>query len=113
MSVTVISARLHACFVSALDSLRGLIEPGFSYPWRTDQALPPADRLTHSLQTATLAYRAGEDEEYVVCALLHDLGDTLGTYNHADIAAAILKPFVSEQNHWIIEKHGIFQGNVC
>lgn len=49
----------------------------------------------------------------MVCALLHDMGDTLGTYNHADIAAAILKPFVSEQNHWIIKKHGIFQGNVC
>lgn len=70
----------------------------------------PVDRLTHSLQTATLAYRAGEDKEYVVCALLHDMGDTLGTYNHADIAAAILKPFVSEQNHWMIEKQGIFQG---
>ncbi|WP_166360250.1 HD domain-containing protein [Pseudomonas akapageensis] len=70
----------------------------------------PVDRLTHSLQTATLAYRAGEDEEYVVCALLHDIGDTLGTYNHADIAAAMLKPFVSEQNHWMIEKHAIFQG---
>ncbi len=68
------------------------------------------DRLTHSLQTATLAERAGEDEEYVVCALLHDIGDTLGSFNHADIAAAILKPFVSEANHWMVEKHGIFQG---
>jgi len=68
------------------------------------------DRLTHSLQTATLAHRAGEDEEYVVCALLHDIGDTLGSYNHADIAAAILKPFVSDANHWMVEKHGIFQG---
>jgi len=68
------------------------------------------DRLQHSLQTATLAHRAGEDEEYVVCALLHDIGDTLGTYNHADIGAAILKPFVSEENLWMLEKHGIFQG---
>jgi predicted HD phosphohydrolase len=68
------------------------------------------DRLTHSLQTATLAHQAGEDEEYVVCALLHDVGDTLGSFNHADIAAAILKPFVSEANHWMVEKHGIFQG---
>jgi predicted HD phosphohydrolase len=68
------------------------------------------DRLTHSLQTATLAHRAGEDEEYVVCALLHDIGDTLGSFNHADIAAAIVKPFVSEANHWMVEKHGIFQG---
>lgn len=70
----------------------------------------PVDRLTHSLQTATRAYRDGRDEEYVVCALLHDIGDTLGTYNHPDIAAAILKPFVSAENHWMVEKHGLFQG---
>ena len=70
----------------------------------------PVDRLTHSLQTATRAHRDGRDEEYVVCALLHDIGDTLGTWNHADVAAAILKPFVSEENFWIVEKHGIFQG---
>jgi len=70
----------------------------------------PVDRLTHSLQTATLAHDDGRDEEYVVCALLHDIGDTLGSYNHPDIAAAILKPFVSEENHWMVEKHGIFQG---
>jgi len=68
------------------------------------------DRLEHSLQTATRAERAGEDEEYVVCALLHDIGDTLGPYNHADVAATILQPFVSEANHWMVEHHGIFQG---
>jgi predicted HD phosphohydrolase len=68
------------------------------------------DRMTHSLQTATRAHRAGKNEEYVVCALLHDIGDTLGSFNHADIAAAILKPFVSEEHHWMVEKHAIFQG---
>jgi predicted HD phosphohydrolase len=68
------------------------------------------DRLTHSLQTATRALRGGEDEEYVACALLHDIGDTLGSFNHADVAAAILKPFVSEENLWMVEKHAIFQG---
>lgn len=70
----------------------------------------PIDRLAHSLQTATLAHRDGRDEEYVVCALLHDIGDTLGSYNHPDIAAAILKPFVSAENLWMVEKHGVFQG---
>ena len=70
----------------------------------------PVDRLTHSLQTATRAHADGRDEEYVVCALLHDIGDTLGSYNHPDIAAAVLRPFVSEENHWMVEKHGIFQG---
>ena len=68
------------------------------------------DRLTHSLQTAARAERAGRDDEYVMCALLHDIGDTLGPANHADIGAAILKPFISEQNHWMMEQHGIFQG---
>jgi len=68
------------------------------------------DRLTHSLQTAALAERDGRDEEYVVCALLHDIGDTLGSYNHPDIAAALLKPFVSEANRWMVEQHGVFQG---
>jgi predicted HD phosphohydrolase len=68
------------------------------------------DRLDHCLQTATRAHQDGRDEEYVVCALLHDIGDLLGSRNHADVAAAILKPFVSEQNHWMVEKHGIFQG---
>ena len=67
------------------------------------------DRLTHSLQTATLAHRDGKDDEYVVCALLHDIGDTLGSYNHPDIAAAILKPFVSHENFEMVEKHGMFQ----
>lgn len=70
----------------------------------------PVDRLQHSLQTATHAFKAGENEEYVVCALLHDIGDTLASHNHADIAAAILKPFVSEENHWMVENHAIFQG---
>jgi predicted HD phosphohydrolase len=70
----------------------------------------PIDRYSHCLQTATLALRDGRDEEYVVCALLHDIGDTLGCYNHPDIAAAVLKPFVSEANHWMVQNHGIFQG---
>ena len=68
------------------------------------------DRMEHSLQTATRAYRANKSDEYVVCALLHDIGDTLGSYNHPDIAVAILKPFVAEDHLWMVEKHGIFQG---
>ncbi len=68
------------------------------------------DRMTHSLQTATRAHRGGKDEEYVVCALLHDIGDTLGSFNHADVGASILKPFVSAENFWMVEKHGMFQG---
>jgi predicted HD phosphohydrolase len=70
----------------------------------------PVDRYTHSLQTATRAMRDGRDDEYVVCALLHDIGDTLGPANHFDIAAAILKPWVSAENLWMVQNHGIFQG---
>jgi predicted HD phosphohydrolase len=68
------------------------------------------DRLEHSLQSATLAYRDGMDEEYVVCALLHDMGDILCTANHAAIAATVLRPYVSEENSWMLAHHGIFQG---
>ncbi len=68
------------------------------------------DRLEHSLQAATRAYRDDKDTEYVVCALIHDIGDMLAPYNHADVAAKILEPFVSEANTWMVEKHGIFQG---
>ena len=70
----------------------------------------PVTRLEHSLQTATRAEEDGRDEEYVLCALLHDIGDTLAPYNHPAIAAGIVQPFVSEANHWMVEHHGIFQG---
>ncbi|MES2067146.1 MAG: HD domain-containing protein [Pseudomonadota bacterium] len=70
----------------------------------------PVDRLEHSLQTATRAHRDGRDEAYVVMALLHDIGDTLGTFNHPEIGAAMLRPFVSDQLHWIANTHGVFQG---
>ena len=70
----------------------------------------PVDRLTPCLQTATLAHRDGRDEEYVVCALMHDIGDILSPANHAELGAMIMKPYVSEQNYWMMDKHGIFQG---
>lgn len=70
----------------------------------------PVSRLEHSLQTATRAEADGRDDEYVLCALLHDIGDTLAPYNHPSIAAGIVKPFVSEANTWMVEHHGIFQG---
>ncbi len=66
-------------------------------------------RLEHSLQSATRALRAGENEEMIVAALLHDIGDELAPMNHSEYAAAILKPYVSEKTHWIVQKHGEFQ----
>ena len=66
-------------------------------------------RLEHSLQSATRALNAGESEEIIVAALLHDIGDELAPMNHSEYAASILKPYVSEKTHWIVEKHGEFQ----
>ena len=77
---------------------------------RDDYGGFPVDRLEHSLQTATRAERDGRDDEYVLCALIHDIGDPLTPYNHPDVAAAILKPFVSEANLWMVANHGAFQG---
>ena len=66
-------------------------------------------RLEHSLQTATRALKDKASDEMIVAALLHDIGDDLSPLNHAEYAAAVLKPYVSEKTYWIVEKHGIFQ----
>ncbi len=66
-------------------------------------------RLEHSLQGATRAFRAGEAEEMILAVLLHDIGDELATYSHSEMAAAILRPFVSDKLHWIVKHHGVFQ----
>ncbi len=68
------------------------------------------DRYEHSLQTATRAFRDGADDETVVAALLHDIGDVLAPDNHADYAASVLKPYVSQGTYWMILQHGVFQG---
>jgi len=70
----------------------------------------PINRLEHSLQTATRAEKDGKDDEDVFCALIHDIGDTLSPFNHPSIAAGIVKPFVSEANHFMVKHHGEFQG---
>jgi predicted HD phosphohydrolase len=70
----------------------------------------PVSRLEHGLQTATRAMDDGRDDEYVVCALLHDIGDLLAPHNHAAIAADIVRPYVSERNHWMVQNHSVFQG---
>jgi len=66
-------------------------------------------RLDHVLQGATRAYRADESEEMILTVLLHDIGDELAPYSHSEMAAAILRPFVSEKLYWIVKQHGLFQ----
>ena len=67
------------------------------------------DRLEHSLQTASRAYREEAGEETVVAALLHDIGDVVAPHNHAAASAEVLRPFVSEETYWMVRHHGIFQ----
>ena len=115
-------------FGSAVETLRSQILPAvilgivmaWMLLWRAATAQPrlaalldhrwPGNvrELEHAIER--VAAEGGEDDEYVVCALLHDIGDTLGSTNHPDVAAAILYPFVSEANHWMIKHHAIFQG---
>ena len=83
-----------------LEHLRGLDKSFGGYK---------VDRLEHSLQCATRAHRDGASEELVVVALLHDIGDMLAPLNHSEMAAAILRPYVSEESYWITRWHGLFQ----
>lgn len=85
-------------FLAMLDMLR-------------DDNLYPVSRYEHSLQTATRAYRDGADEEMVVVALLHDIGEVYSVRNHAAVSAEILKPYISADNYWLLIHHQIFQGH--
>jgi predicted HD phosphohydrolase len=67
------------------------------------------NRYVHSLQTASRAHRDGADEETVVAALLHDIGDIFAPANHAEYAATVLRPYVSDATHWVVKHHGLFQ----
>ncbi|MFW8637275.1 HD domain-containing protein [Cribrihabitans pelagius] len=84
-----------------LDAIRSLDEAWTPYP---------VNRFQHSLQAATRAYADGAEEEFVVAALVHDIGDILSPYNHGELAAAMLKPYVSEKCYWIMKHHCVFQG---
>jgi predicted HD phosphohydrolase len=67
------------------------------------------NRLEHSLQSATRARLDGADVDWVVAALLHDIGDELAPYNHSELAASILQPYVRAEVHWVVQHHGVFQ----
>ena len=79
-------------------------EPSFGYQ---------VNNYRHCLQSATLAMRAGHDDEFVAVCLLHDIGFTLAMPSHGEFAAALLRPFVSERNHWMLRHHQYFQSYHC
>ena len=66
-------------------------------------------RFEHSLQAATRALKDNASDEMIVATLLHDIGDDLAPLNHAEYAAAVLRPYVSEKTYWLLLKHGEFQ----
>jgi predicted HD phosphohydrolase len=78
---------------------------------KLDHSLPgyPVSRLGHSLQAATRALRDGADDELIVAALIHDVGDELAPYNHSEVAAGLIRPYVRPEVTWIVEQHGLFQ----
>ena len=89
-------------YLRVLDAVRVLgaaeADPGYA-----------VSRLAHSLQSATLAERDGRPADYVVAALIHDIGDGLAPYSHGSYAAAVLRPLVSEELCWIVSHHPLFQ----
>lgn len=66
-------------------------------------------RLDHVLQCATRAYRDNAGDDWVMAALLHDIGDVLAPHTHGQVAAEILRPFLSEEIVWVVRHHGTFQ----
>jgi predicted HD phosphohydrolase len=88
--------------VRVLDAVRalGAAEPDPGYA---------VSRLEHSLQSATRVERDGRSVDYVVAALVHDIGDGLAPYSHGSYAAVVLRPFVSEELCWVIDHHPLFQ----
>ena len=66
-------------------------------------------RLQHGLQSATRAEADGADIDWIVGALLHDIGDGLAPQNHDRFSAEVIRPFVRWDVAWVVEHHGIFQ----
>ena len=93
------------------DYVRGLPDRLLAALCKLDQSLPgyPVSRLSHSVEAATRALKDGADDELIVAALIHDVGDDLAPYNHAEIAAGIIRPYVRPEVTWIVEQHGLFQ----
>lgn len=66
-------------------------------------------RLDHVLQCATRAYNDKANDDWIIAALMHDIGDVLAPHTHGQVASEILRPFVNEEVTWVVRHHGIFQ----
>ena len=87
------------------DEVLGLLER-----LKTKEDGSPITGYDHSLQSATLAHNNGADDETVFIALLHDIGQVLSQDGHSEVAAAILRPYISEKSYWIVKHHGRVSG---
>jgi hypothetical protein len=67
---------------------------------------PEGDALYHSLQVFDLAREARPyDEEFLLAALLHDVGKAIDPTDHAGSAVDALRGAVTERTLWLIEHH--------
>ncbi len=79
-------------------------DPGYVYT---------VNNYYHCLQTATRMFRDERPEEDVVVGLFHDIGFITCNETHGEFAAALLRPYISEKNHWMLIRHAIFQQYHC
>jgi hypothetical protein len=67
---------------------------------------PEGDVLYHSLQVFDLAREElPYDEEFLLAALLHDVGKAIDPKNHVAAALESLDGFITERTRWLIEHH--------
>jgi predicted HD phosphohydrolase len=68
------------------------------------------DQLQHALMCGTLARRAGASNEHIVIALCHDIAKVINVPNHGQIAAEMMRPYISDDSYHVIYNHQAFQG---
>ncbi len=67
---------------------------------------PEGDALYHSLQVYDLACdQLPYDEEFLLAALLHDVGKAIDPFDHVNAALEALEGFITERTYWLIENH--------
>jgi len=67
---------------------------------------PEGDALYHSLQVYDLACdHVPYDEEFLLAALLHDVGKGINSYDHVGSGLEALDGFITERTKWLIENH--------
>jgi hypothetical protein len=67
---------------------------------------PEGDALYHSMQVFDLARNElPYDEEFMLAAMLHDIGKAIDPYDHVAAGLEALEGFITERTAWLIEQH--------